>query len=124
MVELYTMRGSLFYPRWSYIPIEYHNVCPIVPGPPTPSPASECVHPPESKDKGTHSPAGEVVGGPNSDDWRKSLVLCLLCGFTELKFLSCLLAELNEKFALQLDTSPCTDRSAYSAADSKPNRIL
>jgi hypothetical protein len=37
----------------------------------------------------------------------------------ELKFLSCLLAELNEKFALQLDTSPCTDRSAYSAADSE-----
>ncbi len=37
----------------------------------------------------------------------------------ELKFLSSLLVELNEKFALQLDTSPCTDRSAFSAADSE-----
>ncbi len=27
---------------------------------------------------GAHSPSGE--GGPNSDDWRKSLALCLLCG--------------------------------------------
>jgi hypothetical protein len=29
---------------------------------------------------GTHSPAGEGVGGLNSDDLRKSLVLCLLSG--------------------------------------------
>jgi hypothetical protein len=29
----------------------------------------------------THSPEGEGwVGGLNSDDWRKSLALCLLCG--------------------------------------------
>ncbi len=27
-----------------------------------------------------HSPAGEGVGGPNSDDWRESLALCLLFG--------------------------------------------
>jgi hypothetical protein len=26
------------------------------------------------------SPAGEGWGSPNSDDWRKSLALCLLCG--------------------------------------------
>ncbi len=37
----------------------------------------------------------------------------------ELKFLSGLLVELNEKFALQLDTSPCTDRSACSATKSE-----
>jgi hypothetical protein len=30
-----------------------------------------------------------------------------------------MLTELNDKFALQLDTSPCTDRSAYGAADSE-----
>ncbi len=28
---------------------------------------------------GTQSPAGEGVGGSNSDDWKESLVLCLLC---------------------------------------------
>ncbi len=47
-------------------------------GPPIPSPARECV-PPESKGA-QHSPAGEGVGGPNSDIWRESLALCLLCG--------------------------------------------
>jgi hypothetical protein len=31
---------------------------------------------PESKREGTHSPAGEGVEGPNSEYWRKSLVLC------------------------------------------------
>jgi hypothetical protein len=46
----------------------------------TPSPARECVPPAEPKWEGTHSPAGEGVEGPNLDDWRKSLVLCLLCG--------------------------------------------
>jgi hypothetical protein len=37
----------------------------------------------------------------------------------EQKFLTGLLVELNEKLALQLDTSPCTDRSAGSAAESE-----
>ncbi len=46
-------------------------------GPPTPSPVSECV-PPELKG-GTHSPVVRGWGRPNSDDWRKSLALCLLC---------------------------------------------
>ncbi len=44
-----------------------------------PSPASEFALL-GTKWEGTHSPAGEGAGGPpNSDDWRKSLVLCLLC---------------------------------------------
>jgi hypothetical protein len=35
--------------------------------------------PPESKGEGNQSSAaGEGVGGPNSNFWRKSLVLCLL----------------------------------------------
>ncbi len=37
----------------------------------------------------------------------------------ELSFLSVMLEELNEKFALQLDVSPCTERSGHSAADSE-----
>jgi len=49
--------------KYNYvIYLEYHSVCPLVRigGPPTPS------------------LAGEEVGGPNSDDWRKG-ALCLLC---------------------------------------------
>jgi hypothetical protein len=29
---------------------------------------------------GSNTLAGEVVGGPNSDDWIESLALCILCG--------------------------------------------
>ncbi len=59
--------------------LECHIVCPLVRiGTPIPSPASECV-PPGTKG-GTHSSAGEGVGGPNSDDWRTSLALCILGG--------------------------------------------
>ena len=47
--------------------------------PPPPPPASGCV-PRGTKGGEAHTHAGEGVGGPtNSDDWRKSLVLCLLC---------------------------------------------
>ncbi len=38
--------------------------------------------PPSNQAGGTHSPAGVGVGlCPNSDDWRKSQALCLLCDF-------------------------------------------
>jgi hypothetical protein len=51
--------------------LEYHSVCPFVElAPPAPSPASECVPP---------LLAGEGAGGANSDDWRESLALCILC---------------------------------------------
>ncbi len=33
---------------------------------------------PRNQRGGTHSPVGEGMWGPNSEDWRKSLVLCLL----------------------------------------------
>jgi hypothetical protein len=48
---------------------------------PTPSLASECVLPPGTNggEGGAHSPAMGGWGSPNSDDWRKSLALCLLC---------------------------------------------
>ncbi len=46
---------------------------------PTSSLASECAPPPGSKGGGgrPHSRAGEGWGSPNSNDWRKSLALCL-----------------------------------------------
>ncbi len=50
--------------------------------PPTPlSRYSECVPPPVGTKGGGHSRRGvSGRGGPNSDDWRKNLVLCLLRG--------------------------------------------
>jgi hypothetical protein len=46
-------------------------------GPPTHFPAN--VSPPELKVGDT---LADGCGGPNSDAWRKSLALCLLCGNT------------------------------------------
>jgi hypothetical protein len=46
---------------------------------PTSSLASECAPPPGTKGGGAYSHAGEGLGSHNSDDWRKSLALCLLC---------------------------------------------
>jgi hypothetical protein len=46
----------------------------------TPHPLSrKRVCPPGTKGGGTDSAAGGG-GGPNSDNWRKSIGLCLLCG--------------------------------------------
>ncbi len=58
--------------------LEYHSVCPLVrmgpslppPPPQYPLPQASVSLPPEPK-RDTHSPAGEGVGGPNSDDCRK-----------------------------------------------------
>ena len=51
-----------------HVYLEYHSVRPLVwigtPPPPIQSPASECV--PWTKGRGTHSPAGEGVGGGGS----------------------------------------------------------
>ncbi len=50
-------------------------------GPPcTPSPARECAPPPPRQNQRGRD--------PNSDDWRKSLALCLLCG-VHLLFIIC-----------------------------------
>ncbi len=64
-----------------HIYLEYQSVCPLVRigtlHPPLP-PASESL-PPEPKE-GEHTRLRvRRWGGPNSDDWRKSLALCLLC---------------------------------------------
>ncbi len=50
-------------------------------GPPTPSPASECVPPPPQPKEGEHTRLRvRGWGSPNSDDWRKSLALYLSVG--------------------------------------------
>ncbi len=49
-----------------------------------PSLASECAPSPQAKGGRAHSPAGEGWGSPNSDDWRKSLALFLLCGVDDI----------------------------------------
>jgi hypothetical protein len=63
--------------------IEYHSVCPLV-GigtlPPPLSPASVPL-PPEPKGGGHNRLQVRGWGSPNSDDWRRSLALCLLCAF-------------------------------------------
>jgi hypothetical protein len=67
-----------FEPQSTYIPRVPQCLSPRpISDPSPPTPASECV-PPEPKGEWTHSPAGEGVGSPNSDYWRKSLLLCLL----------------------------------------------
>ncbi len=39
----------------------------------------ECVFSLGPKEREQHSPAGEGMGGPNSDDWTGSLSLCIVC---------------------------------------------
>jgi hypothetical protein len=47
---------------------------------PTSSPASECAPLPEPKGGGGHTRLRvRGWGSPNSDDWRTSLTLCILC---------------------------------------------
>ncbi len=51
-------------------------------GLPNPSPARKCALPPGPKGGGGHTRLRlRGWGSPNSDDWRKSLALCLLCAF-------------------------------------------
>jgi hypothetical protein len=57
--------------------LEYHSVCPLV-GLGTPS-----VPLPADSRGGWHTRLQvRGWGSPNSNDWRKSLALCLLCGIT------------------------------------------
>jgi hypothetical protein len=71
--------------------MKYHSVCSLVLiGTPPPPPLPQAsVSPPLGTKRGkTHSSAGERVGrggGPNSDDWRKGLALCVYS--VDLKFL-------------------------------------
>jgi hypothetical protein len=61
---------------------EYHSVCPLVGTgtlPTSLSPASVPL-PPEPEGGGHTRLRVRGWGSPNSDDWRKCLALCLLCG--------------------------------------------
>jgi hypothetical protein len=64
-----------------------------------------------------HSLAKVNIHSPGWDDLPGGLPI--LTAEQEANFLTGMLDELNEKFALQLDTCPCTDRSGHSAADSE-----
>jgi hypothetical protein len=68
-------RGIILY-------LEYQSVCPFfLIGYTRPLPVSECVPPLWNQRGGRqHSLAGEGTGGANSNDWRESLALCILCG--------------------------------------------
>ncbi len=61
--------------------IEYQNVCPFVGiGSPLPPRQQASVSPPLGpKGGGATLPCGWGGGGPNSDDWKESLALCILC---------------------------------------------
>jgi hypothetical protein len=54
-------------------------VCPPILGPHLPPLLQACVSPPGTKG-GDPLTCGLSGWGPNSDDWRESLALCLLCG--------------------------------------------
>ncbi len=58
---------------------EYHSVCPLVRFGSVHHLSSKLVCTTPGTKGGQRSPAGEGVGGPNSDDWRESLALCLRC---------------------------------------------
>jgi hypothetical protein len=65
-----------------HIYLEYHSVCPLVQiGTPTISPEIDCVSPRNPRGGGHTRQRVRGSGGPNFDDWRKNLALCLLCGF-------------------------------------------
>jgi hypothetical protein len=59
------------FPRLAvHIYLENHSVCPLV--------RIGTPHPLSCKQF-------DRVGGPNSDDWRKGLALCLLCGLSKIR---------------------------------------
>jgi hypothetical protein len=74
-----TVCRCIGYNRWHkvHIYLEYHNVCPLVGigTPPVPSLPSGCARQAPGGGGGVHL---RVWGSSNSDDWRKSLALCLL----------------------------------------------
>jgi hypothetical protein len=69
-----------------HIYLEHQSICPLVGIGTAPSPlqnARECLltpTPPTPNQRGGTLACSEGMGSPNSDDWRKSLAQCLLCG--------------------------------------------
>jgi hypothetical protein len=65
-----------------YLFLEYQSICPFVRiGSPRPLSRQRVCPPPQNQrvGGGQHSLAGEGAGGADSDDWRESLALCILC---------------------------------------------
>ncbi len=63
-----------------YTYIEHHSVCPLVGIGTPPTPLSQAMPSlPDQMDVEHTRPRLRGWGSPNSDDWRKSLALCLLC---------------------------------------------
>jgi hypothetical protein len=65
-----------------HIYLEYHSVFPLFQtgAPPPPLPQASVPPPPRNQRGGYTDVRMRGWGGRNSDDWRKSLALCLLCG--------------------------------------------
>jgi hypothetical protein len=77
-VRTFNYKNNKLLDHKTHIYLEYHSICPLVEIVP-PSPASECAPPTESKGGDTLACGERGAGSPNSDDWRESLVICLLC---------------------------------------------
>ncbi len=66
-----------------HIYLEFHSVCLLARIETLPLPLPQASVPPLPEPKGemdTLAWGWGGGGGPNSDDWRKSLVLCVFCG--------------------------------------------
>jgi hypothetical protein len=59
--------------------VEYQSVCPFVGIGAPPPRKRERLPPWTQRGEEQHSFAVEGVGGPNSNDWKESLLLCILC---------------------------------------------
>ncbi len=87
-----------------HIYIEYHRVCPRVGigDLPLPLPQASVLLPPEPK-RGHTRLRVRGWGCPNSNDWRKSLALCLLCAPTQTHLGS------PQLLSVYIHTAPSTD---------------
>ncbi len=83
LIILFSFVSLFLHPQSTYMYLEYHSVCPLVRiGTTHPLLPQASVSLPRNQRGGAHSPAVRGWERPNSDDWRKSLALCLLCAFT------------------------------------------
>jgi hypothetical protein len=89
---------------------------------PTPSLTSECAPTPGTKGLGGGGHTRLRVrgwGSPNSDDWRKSLALCLLCGMKSAKVSRCQ----SPKFFIRAHLSAPSKKGIHSALIKKEKKI-
>ncbi len=95
-----------------------HSNCPLVRiGTPRPSPESKCV--PQNQRGGHPRLRVRGWGGPNSDVWRISLALCLLCGLKHDGVKNIHLDQRSE--TITLSSAFCVELGTFSALLSKKN---